>query len=416
MSEPIPVVTCFLRHAGDVLLVRRSPAASTYAGHWAGISGYVQTPDPEHDARREIAEETGITEGHRLVRAGAALVVRDDGREWLVHPFLWDVRGRDVRLNEEAAEADWGSATRMLGLETVPGLWQAYRRVAPTSEDVSLDRTRGSSALAEEALQVLRDSAGEARMARDPRAWTVLGALAERLVASRPAMAAVANRIEAAMARASSDPSAEAVEREAHAGIRAGHDADAAAAATAVEFIAGRRILTLSRSETLLDAVQMANPRPTLIVVAASEPGGEGHQVARRWAESGLQVIRIPDSSVAQTILDRGVDLVLVGADALLRGGDLVNKSGTLAAALAAAEAGLPFLCAVSVDKLRKDDSLTLRDLPPAAVFPGRAEGPPVRASLFDRTPARLVTAYLTERGRIEPKDLAALADSMSRR
>lgn len=411
MSEPTPVVTSFIRHAGDVLLVRRSASASTYPEHWAGISGYVETPDPEYDARRELAEETGIATGLRLIRAGAALIVRDGEREWLVHPFLWDVRGRDIRMNKEADEADWGSATRMLDLMTVPGLWQAYRRVAPTTEDISLDRTRGSSALAEEALQVLRDAAGEARLARDPRAWAVLGALAERLVDSRPAMAAVTNRIQAVMERAAEEGSPGAVEREAHAGIRTGRAADTAAASTAVESIAGRRILTLSRSETLLDAVQMANPRPTLIIVAASEPGGEGHEVARRWAEAGLQVLRIPDTSVAQTILDRSVDVVLVGADALLPGGDLVNKSGTLAAALAAAEADIPFLCAVSIDKLRKDDSVTLRDLPPAAVFPGQAEGPPVRASLFDRTPGRLVTAYLTEHGKILPKDLASLAD-----
>jgi len=259
---------------------------------------------------------------------------------------------------------------------------------------------------------VLRDAAGEARLAADARAWAVLGALAERLADSRPAMAAVANRIESAMKRAADRGTAEAVEREAHAGIRLGHEADTAAAAAAVEAIAGRRILTLSRSETLLDAVRMANPRPSLIVVAASEPGGEGHEVASRWAESGLQVIRIPDSAVAQTILNRDIDLVLVGADALLPGGDLVNKAGTLAAALAAADAGLPFLCAASIDKLRKDDNVSLRALPPAAVFPGRIEGPPIRGSLFDRTPARLVTAFLTEHGRIEPKNLASAGRS----
>jgi translation initiation factor 2B subunit (eIF-2B alpha/beta/delta family)/predicted NUDIX family NTP pyrophosphohydrolase len=409
MPEPTAVVTSFLRHAGDVLLVRRGASASTYAGRWAGISGYVETDDPERDARREIAEETGIADEIRLVRAGAALAVSDGGREWLVHPFLWEVDRREIRLDPEADESDWGSPTRMLDRNTVPGLWQAYRRVAPTAEDLSLDREHGSSALAEVALQVLRDAAGEARKARDPKAWAVLHALADRMVEARPAMAAVARRVAAAMARAAEVRTAEAVEREAHAGIRAGGAADAAAAATASREIAGRRILTLSRSETLLEAVRQADPPPSLVLVAASEPGGEGHEVARHWADAGLDVVRVPDASVAQVILDGTVDLVIVGADAVLAGGDLVNKAGTLAAALAAAEAGVPFLCAVSVDKLRADDDVALWPLPPAAVFPGQTGGPPIRATLFDRTPARLVTAYLTEKGRLGPGELAAL-------
>lgn len=414
MSEPVAVVTSFLRHEGEILLVRRSAGASTYPGRWAGISGYVESPDPERDARREIGEETGLRDGLRLVRAGAALVVRDGDRAWLVHPFLWDVPHRDVVLNEEAEEAEWASPTVLLRRETVPSLWPAYRRVAPTTEDIALDRTHGSSALAEEALQVLRDAAGEARHAGDPRAWTVLRALADRLVESRPAMAAVCSRIEAAMARASADASAGSVERETHAGIRLGREADAAAAVAAASAIAGRRVLTLSRSETLMEAVRLADPPPRELIVAASDPGGEGHEVARQWAAAGLNVLRIPDTAVSQTLVDGAAEVVLVGADALLPDGDLINKSGTLAAALAAREARVPFLCAVSIDKLRRDNTVILKALPTAAVFPGHLEGPPARASLFDRTPARLVTAYLTERGRLEPEALRRIAEQPS--
>ena len=55
------VVTAFLRHAGKILLVRRSGKVGSYQGCWSAISGYLEDSTPLAQAQREIAEETGLT-------------------------------------------------------------------------------------------------------------------------------------------------------------------------------------------------------------------------------------------------------------------------------------------------------------------------------------------------------------------
>ena len=46
------VVTCFLRHGTEMLLVRRSDAVSSYRGRWGGVSGYAEgTPRGPHVGR-----------------------------------------------------------------------------------------------------------------------------------------------------------------------------------------------------------------------------------------------------------------------------------------------------------------------------------------------------------------------------
>ncbi|MFC6726725.1 initiation factor 2B, partial [Halobium palmae] len=49
------VVTAFLRHRGDVLLVRRSDEVGTYRGKWGGVSGFVER-DPDDDLDSGVSE------------------------------------------------------------------------------------------------------------------------------------------------------------------------------------------------------------------------------------------------------------------------------------------------------------------------------------------------------------------------
>ncbi|MFJ7216588.1 S-methyl-5-thioribose-1-phosphate isomerase [Amycolatopsis sp. NPDC098790] len=100
------------------------------------------------------------------------------------------------------------------------------------------------------------------------------------------------------------------------------------------------------------------------------------------------------------------VDLVLVGADRITAAGDVANKIGTYALAVAAERHGIPFLVAapeetidqdltepgdVHVEERPADELTTLAGQP---VAPRDTE---VRNPAFDVTPADLVTAVITE-------------------
>lgn len=399
------VVTCFLRNRGEILLFRRAHDAGTYPDRWGAVSGYVETDDPRETASMEIAEETGITDPS-LVRTGAPFSIRDEAsdRVWTVHPFLFDVDTRDLRLNEETAEAVWVPATELLRRATVPALWTSYRHVAPAVETVRTDTDRGSAAISITALEVLRDAAGEASVRE--RGLAPVAETARALLDARPSMAVLTNRINRAMAGTHAPA---AVERAAIEGIERAFEVDQAAAEEAASAL-GTTVLTLSRSGTVERALRQAEPS---VYVAESRPAGEGVGVAERLADAGLEVTLCTDAAIATLLADGEIDSVLVGADTIRFDGAVVNKTGTRSAALAAANEDVPFLVACAVDKISHDPTIHLEAGDPKELYAGSAALEVVNPR-FDLTPASLVDGYLTDRGRLAPTDIDDIATELA--
>ena len=127
------VVTVFLTRGGKVLVFKRSDKVGTYKGHWAGVSGYVESVDPLQQAYVEMAEELGLgKEDVSMARMGKPLEVFDPAREraWRVHPFLFVVHRPDkIRLDWENVEMRWILPEEIVQLQTVPALKEALDRV-----------------------------------------------------------------------------------------------------------------------------------------------------------------------------------------------------------------------------------------------------------------------------------------------
>ncbi|MSP79751.1 MAG: S-methyl-5-thioribose-1-phosphate isomerase, partial [Rhodospirillales bacterium] len=118
-------------------------------------------------------------------------------------------------------------------------------------------------------------------------------------------------------------------------------------------------------------------------------------------------------------LMQRGqVDLCIVGADRVTATGDVCNKIGTYLKALAAQDTGVPFYVAVpspTIDWTVRDGlaEIPIEERNPAEVthLAGRTgegrietillapESSPAANPAFDVTPARLVSAMITERG-----------------
>ena len=111
------------------------------------------------------------------------------------------------------------------------------------------------------------------------------------------------------------------------------------------------------------------------------------------------------------------VDLCIVGTDRTTRSGDVANKIGTYLKALAAKDNGVPFYVALpstTIDWTLRDGMqipIEQRGAEEVSVLRGRTadgrieavrvtpEGSPAGNWAFDVTPARLVTALITDRG-----------------
>ncbi len=400
------VVICFLRNRGEVLLLRRSAEVGSYPGLWGAVAGHAEGT-PEATAREEIAEETGLADECDLVRAGEPFAFTDEGlgTRWRVHPFLFDCDSREVDPNWETAEAEWVPPTEILRRETVPDLWTSYRRVAPDVSTVADDRTHGASSISLCALAVLRDRAGAVREGVESHD---LEGLARDLRDARPSMTVVRNRINRAMAGAD-DGAPEDVERAAIETIERASDADEAAAERAAELLP-ERVLTLSRSGTVREALERAAPQ---VFVAESRPAREGVEVAEELARAGLDVTLHVDAAVAHVLATEAVGCVVVGADTVLPDGRVVNKAGTRTAALAAGHEGIPVYAVAARDKVRPDDDYALEFGDGEAVYDGDAPLDVLNPT-FDVTPADALAGVVTEDGMLSPAEIADAAEELA--
>ena len=123
------VVTNIVRSKGRILLLRRSDKVGSYRGQWAGVSGFIEPHERDHEAaRRELAEEVSV-ENPRFVRRIDPLRFRDKGTVWCVHPFLVEVRDTAIKIDWEHQSFEWVRPDEITRYRTVPGLQQVICRL-----------------------------------------------------------------------------------------------------------------------------------------------------------------------------------------------------------------------------------------------------------------------------------------------
>jgi translation initiation factor 2B subunit (eIF-2B alpha/beta/delta family) len=406
------VVTGFLRNAGEVLLLQRSDDVGSYLGKWAAVSGFAEG-DPDSQIEQEIREETGIDPDSEceLVTAGDPFEVVDEDldRRWRIHPYLFDCAHRTVQTDWESTTFEWVSPTEILDRETVPDLWTSYDQVRPTVATVESDSTHGSAYISLRALAVLRDQAAVLARERDCE-YDSVDAVGRALLAARPAMTVVRNRINRVLFSASGEPADGIdpgdVESIAHEAIATAIEADHGAGANLGAEIAGKRVATLSRSGTVLAAIDEGTPEAVLL--PESRPGREGVDVAERLAPE-TDVTLTSDSAFPHQLVEWGADCFVVGADTVFGDGTLTNKAGTRAGALSATAAGIPVLVGTATDKISHDRTIDLEERPAGELYQG-SESITVANPTFDLTPPSAIDRFVTEDGPVDPDDIEPLA------
>jgi methylthioribose-1-phosphate isomerase len=147
---------------------------------------------------------------------------------------------------------------------------------------------------------------------------------------------------------------------------------------------------------------------PVQVLATETRPLRQGARLTV-WElqQAGIPVTLIVDSAAAAALTGGKVDAVVVGADRIAANGDTANKIGTLALAIAAQHAGVPFYVAATwnaVDPGTPDGGAIPIELRDAAEVIGTGPGAPAAGTdvwnpAFDVTPAALITGIITERG-----------------
>ncbi len=170
---------------------------------------------------------------------------------------------------------------------------------------------------------------------------------------------------------------------------------------------------------TALSPVYVAHDAglPVHVCVSETRPRNQGLLTAWELAQHGVPHTVIADNAAGLLLRQGRIDAVIVGADRIAANGDVANKVGTYLKALACADNGVPFYVAAprstldfdlpegrhikieerDGDEFRLVHGLDARGVPSA--LHQLPAGEAVANPAFDVTPARLVTAIITERG-----------------
>jgi methylthioribose-1-phosphate isomerase len=166
---------------------------------------------------------------------------------------------------------------------------------------------------------------------------------------------------------------------------------------------------------TALGVIRAAVESGKVIDVFAGEtrPYLQGARLtAWELMQEGIDVTLITDSMAGHFFQQERFDAVVVGADRIAANGDSANKIGTYTLAVLANAHGVPFYIAAPVSTIDtacpSGDAIPIEERSAAEVVEGfvkriAPEGVRVRHPAFDVTPARLITAIITDRGVLWP-------------
>ncbi len=172
---------------------------------------------------------------------------------------------------------------------------------------------------------------------------------------------------------------------------------------------------------TALGVIRTAWQKGKRISVIATEtrPLLQGARLtAWELKRDGIPVTVITDNMAGAVLQSGKVDAVLVGADRIAANGDTANKIGTYTIAVLAKEHHVPFYVVAPTSTIdmtkRTGKNIPIEQRPAEEVaFIGRTrivpKGVKVLNPAFDVTPARLITAIVTEKGIVRSGELRKL-------
>ena len=162
---------------------------------------------------------------------------------------------------------------------------------------------------------------------------------------------------------------------------------------------------------TALGVIRAAAEAGKKVMVYADEtrPFLQGSRLTAWELQKDHIPVTLICDNMAGYMMNKGeVDCVIVGADRIAANGDTANKIGTYTVAVLAREHGIPFYVAApvsTIDLTLPDGShipieeRDVREVTHSGERQLAPDGISVRNPAFDVTPARLITAIITERG-----------------
>jgi len=187
---------------------------------------------------------------------------------------------------------------------------------------------------------------------------------------------------------------------------------DAIARLFAEKFSAPTRIVTISRSSTVMASLYRMHDADHLAKawVLEARPMTEGHRTIHDLHSKGVDATLLVDAGMCEALAN--VDCAVVGADSISADGYLLNKTGTFPLAICCREFGVPLyvLCDSLKFSPQLKERILVEDRPGSELLqPDELNGFDIWNRYFEWTPVDYVAEFITERGIFTPDQLSAL-------
>lgn len=287
-------------------------------------------------------------------------------------------------------------------------------RFTRTADDIRTMRTRGAGRIARTAARAIKDLASSYKGDDLNEFRSYLDKGAKHLLGTRPTAISLKNSLRLTLGKAKGDSVKdlkESISEEADDFIEHSRKAVDLIGKYGSNLIHHKdALLTHCNSAASTSVLVQAHEQGKKIRVFATEtrPWNQGHITVTQLAKEGIDVTLIVDSAVRFIIKDEDIKAVLVGADTIHSDGSAVNKIGTSQIALIANESNIPFYVCAETYKFSPDSlkgALVEIEERDASEIADTDDFPNVsfRNPVFDITPARYITAIITETGIISP-------------
>jgi len=161
-----------------------------------------------------------------------------------------------------------------------------------------------------------------------------------------------------------------------------------------------KSVITLSRSGTVLEILKLLHQKNKRIkvVVCESRPMLEGRSMAEELASNGIKVELITDAMMG--IFVKKVDAAIVGADIILRNGNVINKVGSKALALLCKEYKKSFYVVSAKSKYSKKNICKPKKQNPNEVWDKSVKNLSVKNIYFEEIEKKFITKIITDLSR----------------
>lgn len=127
--------------------------------------------------------------------------------------------------------------------------------------------------------------------------------------------------------------------------------------------------ITISNSKTVYEILKkIKHDRKKLnVIISESRPKLEGRILAEKLSDLQVDVELITEAAVASKI--KNVAAALIGADSILKNGNVINKTGSLTLASVCKFNSIPFYVAANRTKFSSNNKFEQKEMPPGEIW-----------------------------------------------